>query len=67
MLGRAISQASETRAGVELYCSATRSRAPRIRRPRSFKYFSAILWPRGLWDKSSFERYLPVRKPLARE
>src|SRR6185312_1070931 len=66
ILGRAISQAIATLAGVELFCFATCSSAATMRCPRSFMYFCTNL-PRALFSRSACERYLPVRKPLASE
>ena len=63
--GRAISHASATVAGVVPCWSATLSSALRMRVPRSFRYFLIPL-PRALLARSSGERYLPDRKPLAR-
>src|ERR1700683_1520206 len=64
-LGRAITQAIATLAGFESYCLATWSKAVSIRQPRSLRYFF-IPAPRWLLERSSSERYLPVRNPLAR-
>ncbi len=63
--GRALIQASEISASWALVSAATESSASRMRKPRSFKYWVMPL-PRGLWSRSSVERYLPVRNPDAR-
>ncbi len=65
-LGRASSQARATRAGVYRHRAATTSRAARMRCPRSLRYFLTV-FPRWLCARSASERYLPVRKPAARE
>ena len=63
-LGRAISQASATCAGVALCRAATSSSAFSTPRPRSLRYFFTPP-PRGLLPRSASERYLPVRNPAA--
>src|SRR5262249_27175118 len=64
MLGRAISQARATLAGVDPVRAATSSRAARMRKPRGLSIAPAPP-PRGLLPRSALLRYLPVKKPLA--
>jgi len=66
MLGRAISQANATCAGVARSRAATSSSAARMRRPVSFRCFPAPA-PRARPARSVCMRYLPVRNPLASE
>jgi hypothetical protein len=64
-LGRAMIQASATVEGVVSLRLATSTSVSTIRSPRSFRY----LFKNGLrarFSMSVFERYFPLRKPLAR-
>src|SRR4051812_48959641 len=62
--GLARSQARAICATVALWAPAISSRAARTRNPRLSRYLVAPA-PRGLFFASSFDRYFPVRKPLA--
>src|SRR5262249_28878621 len=62
--GGAARQASATRGGFAFHRADTSSKVFRMRRPPSFRYFSPRL-PRVGLARSSFVRYLPVRKPEA--
>src|SRR3954451_2706689 len=64
--GLARSQASATCAVLALCADATSSRAASTRNPLSSRYLVAPA-PRGLLPASFFERYFPVRNPLASE
>ena len=62
------SQASATVALLALCFLATASSASRTPKPLSFTYFLTVwLAPRTLLPKSPSDRYLPVRKPAARD
>src|SRR5579863_321289 len=63
-LGRAISHASATCAGVALCRAPTSSSALSTAWPRSLRYFFTPP-PRGLLPRSASDRYLPVRNPAA--
>jgi hypothetical protein len=65
-LGRAISHASATDAGVLRWDAATSSNARRILSPRGVRYFPTIP-PLAAPLRSDGERYLPARNPLASE
>src|ERR1700731_1457721 len=64
-LGRAMSQASATVAGVVSLRVAPSTSASTMRSPRSLRYFSTNEL-RAPFAMSAFERYFPLRKPLAR-